>query len=187
MIFIEKFFTLFNTSPKSPPHMRWGLGGGGITIIISLIINSMLISQTVSLPYDWSGQYGSMSLNGSRFWNRDWTSGQLMFDGTFTHYPVRFGTHVNSQFQPSMIDKINVLSTPLEDTTQTTTTLDNVRGDYNFDQLAIDLDYKTPKRSSGIIMAGSLKLQQGGLLPNRGCLIPESSTDHWMMRSWQQD
>lgn len=150
MIFLEKFFTLFNTSPKSPPHMRWCLGGGGITIVISLIINSMLISQTVSLPYDWSGQYGSMSLNGSRFWNRDWTSGPLMFDGTFTHYPVRFGTHVNSQFQPSMIDKINVLSTPLEDTTQTTTTLDYVRGDYNFDQLGIDLDYKTPKRSSGI-------------------------------------
>jgi hypothetical protein len=48
-----------------------------------ILFFSFVLGQSNDLPFDWSGQFGMSSINGRLFWNTDWTSGPLLFDGTF--------------------------------------------------------------------------------------------------------
>ena len=119
-------------------------------LLNSFLFSSLLIGQTYNLPFDWSGQFGISTVGGRLFWNSDWTSGPLLFDGTYTHYPVRYGNAISALFQPAGTHLIPLTIYQLPDTTSTTTILDYERGDYNYDRLAIDADFKTPGRSVGL-------------------------------------
>ena len=119
-------------------------------LLNSFLFSSLLIGQTYNLPFDWSGQFGISTVGGRLFWNSDWTSGPLLFDGTYTHYPVRYGNAISALFQPAGTHLIPLTIYQLPDTTSTTTILDYERGDYNYDRLAIDADFKTPRRSVGL-------------------------------------
>ena len=119
-------------------------------LLNSLLFSSLLIGQTYNLPFDWSGQFGISTVEGRLFWNSDWTSGPLLFDGTYAHYPLRYGNTISALFQPAGTHLIPLTKCQLPDTAITTTTLDYERGDYNYDLLAIDADFKTPGRSVGL-------------------------------------
>ncbi len=152
-LLIKRKFNFRTSDPqaaKAPPNTRRGFRGGGIMLISILFISSYLLGQSVKLPYDWSGQFGMTSINGRLFWNRDWTSGPLLFDGTFSHYPQRYGKNIITQFSPCTSHLLPITSHHAPDSAVITTTLDYIRGDYNYDQLAIDVDYESAKRYAGL-------------------------------------
>lgn len=119
-------------------------------IIKYFLFISFMFGQSNDLPFDWSGQFGMTSINGRLFWNTDWTSGPLLFDGTFSHYPKRYGKNIITQFSPANINQIPLTIHTTTDSVDITTTLDYLRGDYNYDQLAIDVDYESTKRYGGL-------------------------------------
>jgi len=68
-------------------------------LFLLIIFFSGLISQGYkNYPFDWSDHFGVITKNGSLMWNEDWMSGVLFFDGTFTHYPKRFGSVISYDF-----------------------------------------------------------------------------------------
>ncbi|MDP5958034.1 MAG: hypothetical protein QGF82_04725 [Candidatus Marinimicrobia bacterium] len=115
-----------------------------------ILFFSFVLGQSNDLPFDWSGQFGMTSINGRLFWNTDWTSGPLLFDGTFSHYPKRYGKNIINQFSPFTVHQIPLTNYTYPDSTYITTTLDYIRGDYNYDKLVIDVDYETAKRYAGL-------------------------------------
>ena len=88
------------------------------------------------LPFDWSGQNGLISVNGQLFWNQDWMSGPLYFDGTFSNYPLRYGSSYFESFQPVNFNEIPSHES-LPDSNMVTNSFDYRIGDYLFDQLDI--------------------------------------------------
>ena len=78
-----------------------------IYFTIILWIGILFGERTVHiLPFDWSGQNGLISVNGQLFWNQDWMSGPLYFDGTFSNYPFRYGSSYLESFQPVNFNEI---------------------------------------------------------------------------------
>ena len=63
--------------------------------LIFVLLLSGLISGQIAIPFDWGGQNGILIQEGSLFWNRSWTSGVLLFDGTYTSYPNRYGRYTS--------------------------------------------------------------------------------------------
>ena len=82
-------------------------------LFLLIIFLSVLISQRYkNYPFDWSDHFGLITQNGSAMWNEDWTSGILFFDGTFAHYPKRFGHVISYDFaivQPGYFSKQKML------------------------------------------------------------------------------
>lgn len=141
--------------------------------LLLLTISAFLYSQSITLPFDWSGQFGISSINGRLFWNTDWTSGPLLFDGTYTHYPQRYGKTVFEHFQPVNRQTISFTNYTFLDTNRTTTTLDYKRGDYNYDQLAIDLDFESPNQYAGLhLFKRSYAGREGQFFHPRGLTTP---------------
>ena len=66
--------------------------------IILIAFVRLLFAQEYIIPFDWSGQNGFMIHEGSLFWNRSRTSGVLLFDGTYSNYPERYGKHSSNKF-----------------------------------------------------------------------------------------
>jgi hypothetical protein len=98
------------------------------------------------IPYDWSGQFGIVVVGGRLLWNQDWSYGPLMYDGSFTADPGRFGEDYQHGFrldipgrspsQPAFADSSHVQST-----------LNYYRGDYSYDQLELTVDFNNSDRS----------------------------------------
>jgi hypothetical protein len=98
------------------------------------------------IPYDWSGQFGIVVVGGRLLWNQDWSYGPLMYDGSFTADPGRFGEDYQYGFrldipgrspsQPAFADSSHVQST-----------LNYYRGDYSYDQLELTIDFNNVDRS----------------------------------------
>ena len=80
--------------------VRWA---PSILLIIGLLQGD---SSPNILPFDWSGQNGLLSVNGQLFWNHDWMSGPLYFDGTFSNFPLRFGPSFLHSFQPDKAGEV---------------------------------------------------------------------------------
>ena len=57
-----------------------------------------------NIPFDWSGQFGFVSHNGTILWNKDWSSNQLFFDGTWAIFPRMYGPVVDKGFNQPMDD-----------------------------------------------------------------------------------
>ncbi|MBT4784700.1 MAG: hypothetical protein HOO21_05060, partial [Candidatus Marinimicrobia bacterium] len=102
----------------------------------------LLFSQEYIVPFDWSGQNGFMIYEGSLFWNRSWTSGVLLFDGTYSNYPERYGKHTSKKFNPLNIGSLPVFN-DLPDSSNINTHFNYNRGDYNFDQLSLIANYES--------------------------------------------
>ena len=94
------------------------------------------------IPFDWAGQNGYIINNGKLFWNQSWTSGMLLFDGTYSSYPMKFGSHTSKNFSSQAMDDIPAFSS-LPDSTKNISYLDYYRGDYSYDQLELGANFES--------------------------------------------
>ena len=94
------------------------------------------------IPFDWVGQNGYIINNGKLFWNQSWTSGMLLFDGTYSSYPMKFGSHTSKNFSSQAMGDIPAFSS-LPDSTKNISYLDYYRGDYSYDQLELGANFES--------------------------------------------
>ena len=94
------------------------------------------------IPFDWGGQFGYMNKNGTMFWNEDWRSGRILFDGTWANYPRTFGPQIDSRF---LIQNQNTNSNPnpnpYPDSSIVTSWFKYNQGDYFLDRFAMGANY----------------------------------------------
>ena len=119
--------------------VRWVLS---ILLILGLLQGD---SSPNILPFDWSGQNGLLSVNGQLFWNHDWMSGPLYFDGTFSNYPLRLGPSYLHSFQPDNAGEIPKMES-IPDSAQISSSFDYRKGDYLFDQLDVQAGFSDGTR-----------------------------------------
>ena len=119
--------------------VRWVLS---ILLILGLLQGD---SSPNILPFDWSGQNGLLSVNGQLFWNHDWMSGPLYFDGTFSNFPLRFGPSYLHSFQPDNAGEIPKMES-IPDSAQISSSFDYRKGDYLFDQLDVQAGFSDGTR-----------------------------------------
>ena len=128
-------------------------------LVVLLSLNVGLFSQSsFVIPFDWAGQNGIMINDGALFWNRDWTSGMLLFDGSYTSYPNRYGSYTSRKFQPSKTGLLPEFSV-LPDSNNVESYFDYYRGDYLYNQMEIGADYEEPNR---LIQIRGFKRNHGG-------------------------
>lgn len=125
--------------------------------VLTLLLSAGLSAQTI-LPFDWAGQSGLMIHQGAVLWNRDWTSGPLFFDGTFTSYPIRYGRSTAGRFQLSTVENVPQFKA-LPDSTAITSYFDYYRGDHIYDQLEIGTRFDEKDR---VISLDAFKRSYGG-------------------------
>lgn len=136
-----------------------------VKFIVSLSLVAGLFAQGFhSIPFDWGGQNGIIITDGALFWNRNWTSGMLLFDGTYTSYPVRYGTHTSNKFQ---VAKTGVLPTwsEMPDSNKVESFFNYYRGDYLYNQLEVGANFEESNR----------KLELRGFKRNHG-----GNTGHYL-------
>jgi hypothetical protein len=128
------------------------------------------------IPFDWSGQFGIITKNGSLIWNQDWHLGPLLYDGTFNYFPERFGEDYQRDFRLSSLDYI-IPHTGFIDSSLVTSSLDYFRGDYEYDQLELNFNFIDPSRKFHIY---GFKRNYTGLnaqyLRNDGRTVPLSQS-----------
>ena len=111
---------------------------------------SISFSQTFNyFPFDWGGQFGYLNNKGKIFWNQDWRSNKLLFDGTWAIYPRMFGNKIEDGFtfvQPEPHN--NNLKTLPE------SYFLYKQGDYNLDKFLFGLEYGNENR---LIMLNGFK------------------------------
>jgi len=110
------------------------------------------------LHFDWSGQNGLLSVNGQLFWNHDWMSGPLYFDGTFSNFPLRLGPSYLESFQPVNSGEIPKMEF-IPDSTQITSSFDYRKGDYLFNQLDVQAAFSDGTR---LLKMNGFKRSYGG-------------------------
>lgn len=115
-------------------------------LIIIILFFSMLFGQSEDIPYDWSGQYGVITKNGRLMWNQDWSVGVLLFDGTFSNYPTRFGPSYKNNFKLSNTLDFYTGLHSFPDSSQIKSRIDYYRGDFSYDQLEIDAQFSEKNR-----------------------------------------
>ena len=72
--------------------------------IIVGIFSGITSQQTFNIPFDWAGQNGMVINNGKLFWNQTWTSGMLLFDGSYTSFPIKYGGHTSEKFSQNKLN-----------------------------------------------------------------------------------
>ena len=100
--------------------------------ILVLSISSILAQNLETIPLDWVNHYGLESHNGIALWNQDWESGPFLFDGTFTHFPLRYGRWIQKGRSTTTIDTI-------PDTSIVDSWFNYEQGDYLQDELEVGL------------------------------------------------
>ena len=103
---------------------------------------SISFSQTFNyFPFDWGGQFGYLNYKGRIFWNQDWRSEKLLFDGTWAIYPKMFGKEIEDGF-------ITKKSEPFDYKIKTIPESYFIykQGDYNLDKFLFGLEYGSEKR-----------------------------------------
>ncbi|MBC8346317.1 MAG: hypothetical protein ISR82_02855 [Candidatus Marinimicrobia bacterium] len=117
--------------------------------ILLCLVSGLVAQNTITIPFDWAGQNGIYINDGALFWNRDWTSGMLLFDGTYTSYSKRYGAHTSKLFEsvkPGMLASWRALP----DSNKVESYFDYYKGDYAFDQLEIGANYEQLNKHIGI-------------------------------------
>jgi len=107
-------------------------------------VGSIIWAQSFrTIPFDYGGQFGYLQNEGTIFWNEDWRSNGLLFDGTWNVYPRKFGPEIESGFyannQPPELDSI-----------LTTSYFTYDMGDYNLDRFSCGATYSAHGRSTTI-------------------------------------
>jgi len=98
-----------------------------------------------NIPFDWSGQFGYVSHNGTILWNKDWSSNQLFFDGTWAIFPRMYGPVVDKGFNQPMDDLHHK-----KDSSNVKSNFKYDQGDYLLDRFSFGLDYKTNSRNASL-------------------------------------
>ena len=91
-------------------------------------------------------------------WNEDWTSGILFFDGTFAHYPKRFGSVISSDFGVVRFGQIFKTENTL-DSSYVDTRVKYTQGDYFLDMLSLTANFSDGTR---LITWNGFKKTYGG-------------------------
>ncbi len=109
--------------------------------IILTFSASIIFSQSIeNISYDFIKHQGHILNKGSLFWNEDWYSNGLFFDGTFANYPSMYGPIIEEKiFKP--IEDISNL-----DSSKTVSYFDYLQGDYYLDNLDLGIKYLNPGR-----------------------------------------
>ncbi|MEE8437340.1 MAG: hypothetical protein V3S22_03265 [Candidatus Neomarinimicrobiota bacterium] len=136
-------------------YLPWLIGG---------LLNAQII-----LPFDWVNQAGITIQDGNILWNQDWVSGPLLFDGTYTSFPKKFGMAVSDRFQLLRTGDSRELP-HLPDSAFTTSSINYYRGDHFYDQLGLKADFGEKDR---LISLNGFKRNYGGdhghyLYPGQG-------------------
>ena len=102
---------------------------------------SIIFSQSIeNISYDFINHQGHILNKGSLFWNEDWHSNGLFFDGTFANYPSMYGPIIEKRLLKP-IEDISYL-----DSSKTLSYFDYVQGDYYLDNLDLGIKYSNPGR-----------------------------------------
>ena len=113
-----------------------------MNFLFVVFLMSISFSQTSNyFPFDWGGQFGYLNNKGKIFWNQDWRSNKLLFDGTWAIYPKTFGKKIEDGFkyiQPELHN--NNLKTLPE------SYFLYKQGDYNLDKFLFGLKYGNENR-----------------------------------------
>ncbi|MEE8335605.1 MAG: hypothetical protein V3S48_04125, partial [Candidatus Neomarinimicrobiota bacterium] len=128
-----------------------------------------LLNAQIILPFDWVNQSGITIEDGNILWNRDWVSGPLLFDGTYTSFPKKFGRSVSDRFLILRTGDNRELP-PLPDSVFTASSIDYYRGDHFYDQLGLNADFGEKDR---LVTLNGFKRTYGGdhghyLYPGQG-------------------
>ena len=109
--------------------------------IILTFSASIIFSQSIeNISYDFIKHQGHILNKGSLFWNEDWYSNGLFFDGTFANYPSTYGPVIErGVFKP--VEDISSL-----DSSKTLSYFDYLQGDYYLDNLDLGIKYLNPGR-----------------------------------------
>ena len=110
--------------------------------IIVGIFSGITSQQTFNIPFDWAGQNGMVINNGKLFWNQTWTSGMLLFDGSYTSFPIKYGGHTSEKFSQNKLNFLPLFS-KLPDSSKTKSFFDYYRGDYLYDQIELGGDFES--------------------------------------------
>lgn len=106
--------------------------------------SQMLSADPESFPYEWSGQFGHLSDQGQVIWNQDWMSGPLVLDGSWMHFPHRYGPGLFNQ--RAKYKRTIPKEESFPDSLVIQNYFDYVRGDYLFDQLEADAVFANETR-----------------------------------------
>lgn len=118
--------------------------------LVPILLLPLLVgAQSTVQPYDWSGHLGAVTDHGWLQWNQDWQSGTLLFDGTISTFPVRFGSGYK-QYGLSESNPDLASGHPENDSTYTATSLKYSRGDYFYDAMEIQADFHGQRRQIGL-------------------------------------
>ena len=134
-------------------------------IFLSTLSLSLLFSKNIdALPFDWGGQFGYVNNHGAIFWNTDWRSNRLLFDGTWTIYPTMFGSEIEEGFNLDHSLQIKDL-----DTTGIKSNFKYDQGDYLLDRFDFTLSYGLKNRHAKIhgfkrTYAGNINQYSNGTL-----------------------
>lgn len=128
-------------------------------LAIYILFITATFSQVENIPYDWAGQYGAVSNSGQIMWNQDWQVGPLLFDGTFSNYPLRYGSSYFKNFKLKEIgNSYNSIHT-FPDTSNVWSIADYYRGDYSYDQLGLIFSFEEQNRI--IVLDGFKRTYKG--------------------------
>ena len=109
--------------------------------IILTFSASIIFSQSIeNISYDFIKHQGHILNKGSLFWNEDWYSNGLFFDGTFANYPSTYGPVIEKGFFKAVKDISS------SDSLKTLSYFDYVQGDYYLDNLDLGIKYSNPGR-----------------------------------------
>lgn len=111
-----------------------------LPVLVFLASFGILFGQ-ITIPFDWGGQNGMIIHEGSLFWNRSWSSGNLIFDGTYSSFPNRYGKYSAMQFKSLNTGTLPVFKS-LPDSARTASHIDYIKGDYIYDQLDLRAKYE---------------------------------------------
>lgn len=107
----------------------------------SFFCGFLLFAETFdNVSFDWGGQFGYLKNNGFIFWNKDWRSNRLFFDGTWMLYPRMLGPEIESGFKKIDNEFENIDST-------VSSYFQYDQGDYLLDRFSFGLKYRMKERN----------------------------------------
>ena len=113
-----------------------------MNLLFVVLLISISFSQTSNyFPFDWGGQFGYLNNKGKIFWNQDWRSNKLLFDGTWAIYPKTYGKKIEDGFKyiQSELHNNNLKTLP-------ESYFLYKQGDYNLDKFLFGLEYGNENR-----------------------------------------
>ena len=111
-------------------------------IVLSILFGTVALAESFRvIPFDWSGQFGYINDGGAIFWNSDWRSNRLLFDGTWAIYPRMYGSEIEDGFK---FDNSNTFNG--KDSVSIDSYFKYDQGDYLLDRFSFTVNYGMQER-----------------------------------------